>query len=202
MKTMILATLISNILNIANFFSGVDPENWDLDTQKENINIYSQQGTQDKFRTFKVEAKMDSGLERIEATLDDLSHLVAWFPMASTATLVSRETSSDLIVYLTFDFPFPMKDRDAYIRIRKKAHSDHFISYQMEIAPRYPVHGNFERITELTSITMLESSLDEVVLSQITYLNPGGNVPKLFLHGGLPPVMLKSFKKLQELIGN
>ena len=199
MKTLLISLLTLN-LTISNVTTNnLDRMDWKLIKECPSVHIFNTQQSNRKFKTFRIKGKINSDIKTLESILDQTSYLVDWFPMASKAELISRPSLNKMVVKITFDFPFPMQNRDAYIEVIKTRTSKNKLSFSMVLANGYPTNPGFERLSMLESITTIKNNNGSVIIDQITYLNPGGNMPKMFLNNGLPSCMIKSLGRLVAL---
>ena len=171
---------------------------WNLVTEKSNIAIYNTQENGKKFKSFKVNGQLETDLNNLREILTHTDLLVQWFPMASEAKVISN-TSNSTSIHMKFNFPFPLKNRDAFIDIIERTDAKNRVIFTMKLSDDFLLTNGFERIKNLESTTILVQSNNKTIIDQITYLDPGGNIPKMFLNKGLPKSMMKSFRDLTSL---
>lgn len=171
---------------------------WKVSTESNNVTIFKSSSETLKYDVFKVDALIARELNQLDSVLNECRLLSRWFPMCKEATVLNRADNTTRI-YMIFDFPFPLKDRDALIEVTRIQDADQLTFTLQTINGAVTPNSEFIRIEDIQSNTILSIGNHGVMVEQFIYLDPGGTIPRLFLHEGLPKELVKSFKKLNKL---
>lgn len=157
----------------------VEQHEWELTKNKKNVEVYTRYVSGSSMKAFKgitvLEANSLAHYHDLVMQVDGYSR---WMHTLKSAELRHHEDQNVRIVYVVFDTPWPLDNRDVYLRntIVRDAKT---IQMQIEaIDGALSDSKQLVRIPSLTSTLTFEQMTDDKV--RVTYqghADPGGNVP-------------------------
>ena len=104
-----------------------------------NIKTYAKQEDGKRFRSFKVEAVMNTSLETITRVLLDFENYGRWYWEVREAKLLRKDAATDYYFYMVHRAPYGLPDRDVILHAKvtlQKKPSDPII-LTVKAAPDY-----------------------------------------------------------------
>ena len=181
--------------------TGYTDPHWKVRLQKENFQIAFKEQENEKFNIYRVEGCFTSSLADVEKIVDQISLFQDWFPACESAKVVKEENEFP-IVHLFMDFPFPFRDRDVFIKIRKEKLKDRIIYHVHHVDELAEIHENYVRMTQFTGTFTLFTQNSTVMFRQEIYIDPSGNINRTAMHADLPRRLHKSFTLLEKMVNN
>jgi hypothetical protein len=146
-----------------------------------------------------MEGYFTSSLSNVEKIVDQISLLKDWFPACERVQLV-KEEKEFMVIHLFMNFPFPSRNRDVFLKIKKEKSEDQIIYHVHQIDEAGNVHENFVRMTQFTGSITLCPQKNRVMFRQEIYIDPSGNINRTAMHADLPRRLHKSFILLNKMI--
>lgn len=151
------------------------------DDRRANITAWYKIEDGKAVRSFKLEAIMDSSLEKVAKTILVADNLQRYFWECYESRQVKKISNTDLIAYLKVNVPNPVPDRDIVMHLhvtpysKKRGHLLFDIKAAPDIVPLVP---GLVRVPEYTFwVKLTPLSADETKLEMEGTINPGGNIP-------------------------
>lgn len=149
--------------------------------QAHRIRTYARLEDGKRYRSFKVEATLDTPVEPLARVLLDFSGYPRWFWKTREAGLIRQDSPTDYYVYMVHDAPYGLPDRDtilhATVEPQSKGHP--YVVLRTSAAPDLkPPRPPLVRILaeEMTiRLTPLPGNKVQIVVEG--YFDPGGQVP-------------------------
>jgi len=158
--------------------------------------VTSFQEGDNRFNSIKLEALSNNTLENLGETFFDISKLKNMFPGVDDITTIS-ENSEEKTFYLSFDLPFPLKDRSVTILMKKEKISTNKTVIKIEkIKSQVPEGCKKVQFSALDCEIILEATGNQTKVSQSLYFDPGGKMPKKMFNNKLEKKIPELFKSL------
>jgi hypothetical protein len=150
---------------------------WELKKDKDGIKVFTRPVEDSALDEFKSEGIVDAGVDQIVAILKDVDQMKAWVPDCKVAELMKFE-GDDQYHYVETQVPFPIRNRDSYVRYRYTK-TENGIKVSMEAIPEYkPEVDGLVRIPYLDGFWLLEEiSKGRTKVTYQVHDDPGGTIP-------------------------
>ena len=99
-------------------------DHWALQTEVDNIRIYTMDQPGSGFQAFKAEALMDVSLEQLMAVMANPESCEEWVHNCVESYAFGNGDFHDRYAYSVNDMPWPVTDRDYVLRIRTEGNAD------------------------------------------------------------------------------
>ncbi len=178
---------------------------WELKKDSEGIRVYVQEKKGSAFNECRAETVYKGTLEAVLRLMRDSGSLCEWFPDCVKYSVIKRKSSSDITGLIAISAGFPLKKRDAAVRMLISENPSegsaeiHFIS----VPDAAPVSADFLRVKELSGAWRFRTLENNRVSVEYTaHMEPGGSVPAVLVNAFLAEFPFKSFqnflKKVRE----
>ena len=97
---------------------------WELSKEIDGIPVYSKSIEGTGFKAFKATSVIPASMATIGAALKDIPEYPKWAPKVSHGEILETYNAQDMELYFTFNYPFPIKDRDALISTKTTVDPD------------------------------------------------------------------------------
>ncbi|HEX5362285.1 MAG TPA: hypothetical protein VFW49_14550 [Fluviicoccus sp.] len=134
-----------------------------------------------RYRSFKVEAMLDTHMEPLARVLLDFDNYTRWFWKTLESRLLRKDSATDYLVYMMHDAPYGLPDRDTILRaviepqVKGHPHVLLRISAEPELLPPKPPLVRV--VAEEMTIRFLPVSDRQVQMEAEGYFDPGGVIP-------------------------
>lgn len=146
-----------------------------------NIKTYAKQEDGKRFRSFKVEAVMNTSLETITRVLLDFENYGRWYWEVREAKLLRKDAATDYYFYMVHRAPYGLPDRDVILHavIEPQTSTRKFISLMISSEPNMlPLKPPLIRMTaENMRIKITPFPDNQVLLEAEGYIDPSGKIP-------------------------
>lgn len=105
--------------------SGKAESDWELVMNKNGIKAYSRKISGSGIFEFRAVMVADAAPEVVAEMLRDVPADTEWLPYCDQARLLKKEDLNNFNIYLSFDLPWPVKDRDLVMRTETEYDFDH-----------------------------------------------------------------------------
>jgi len=151
------------------------------DDRRSNITAWYKIEDGKAVRSFKIDAVMDSSLERVAKTILEVDNLKRYFWECYESRMVKKVSPTELYAYLKVNVPNPVPDRDIVMHLTMEPYSKRrgYLQFHIESAPNLvPLVPGLVRVPEYTFVIKLTpQSANETRLEMEGAINPGGNIP-------------------------
>lgn len=188
------------------FFAAVQSVfGWELKKNSEGIRIYVQEKEGSAFYECRAETVYSGTMDAVLRLMRDAKSLCEWFPDCVKYSVIDRKNDSDITGLIAISAGFPMKKRDAAVRMlitensREGTAGIDFIS----VPEAAPVSPDFLRVRELSGAWKFKTlEKGRVSVEYRAHMEPGGSVPAVLVNAFLAEFPFKSFqnflKKVKE----
>lgn len=97
--------------------TGFGQSNWKLEKDKNDIKIYTTDLSGSKIKAVKVECEVNTTLAQLVALLLDVEAAPLWIYHTKSASLLKRESASELYYYSEVVLPWPVHNRDFVVHL-------------------------------------------------------------------------------------
>lgn len=170
-------------------------DEWKEVNAENGIVVYNKDVTGSKFKKSMVKTTISYGsINQAEQILKDGEGYVHWQPNCGQGKVLHEEKNK-VILYLTFDAPWPVSDRDLIIESTYKKHNNQLVVTN-RCKPNYiPKKEDFVRITFSESSWIIEEKKDGFLYIQNTsHSSPGGNIPSWLLTSTVEDLPLQTLQ--------
>mgnify|MGYP000845392893 CR=1 FL=1 len=145
------------------------------------IRTYARLEDGKRYRSFKVEAVIDSRMEPVARVLLDFPNYTRWFWKTQEARLLRQESPTEYFVYMKHDAPYGLPDRDTVLKatVETQAKGRPYATLKTTAVPDLiPVKPPLVRIiAEEMTIRITPVARNQVEIHVEGYFDPGGVVP-------------------------
>jgi hypothetical protein len=195
---MIKKSLFISLIVICFSFIGSE---WEVVNSEDGIYVYNRDISEIGMPQSKVETTHKNGsLEKFKSALLDFESNKNWVPRCSISELVGND-SAHLIYYAVYATPWPVSDRDVYIKVTFTETENKFVMKCNALKGYKPVKDGIVRIPLTTSEWVVEQKGKDVFLSCTSLSKPGGNIPDWLTSDATTNIPLKMMQNLIELVG-
>lgn len=175
--------------------------NWQLVKEGKGIEVYSAPVPASGLKYIKVSAELGGTLEAVNALFHDIGRQPAWVYGTRRAHLVQRTDDNHLLYYNETDLPWPVSNREVFIRMTlDEDPSHHTLAIDQEAVPSaQPVSKGFVRVTHLTGHWLFRDEGNGRLHADYTlYVDPAGSLPAWVVNLFVAKGPYETFVKLRE----
>ncbi|MEW5733726.1 MAG: START domain-containing protein, partial [Thermodesulfobacteriota bacterium] len=157
-----------------------DESGWKLFYDKGGILGYEKPVPGSPYSAYKAQCIAEAGMDVIAQVLRDVPAFPKWLTQCTSAEVLSRKDENSMLLYLYFDSPWPVSDRDAVVentfQLDKNGASAVIgLSSRNDAGP--PAKKNAVRIPSMQGkITLEYMGRDRTRISYENHSDPGGNI--------------------------
>lgn len=145
------------------------------------IRTYARREDGKRYRSFKVEAVLDTRMEPLARVLLDFPGYTQWFWKTRESRLLRKESATEYVVYMQHDAPYGLPNRDTVLRavVEPQAKGRPYVLLKTTALPDLmPPQPPLVRVTaEEMTIRITPISAGRVQIAAEGYFDPGGVVP-------------------------
>jgi hypothetical protein len=146
-----------------------------------SIKTYARLEDGKRYRSFKIEATLDSSTEALARVLLDFENYTRWFWKTRESKLIRHNSPTEYMVYMVHDAPYGLPDRDTVIKgtIEPQAKNKPYVTLHVTATPdALPAKPPLVRmVAEEMTIKFTPTSDNKVEMTTEGYFDPGGVVP-------------------------
>jgi hypothetical protein len=179
------------------------------DDRRANITAWYKIEDGKDVRSFKLEAIMDSSLEKVAKTILVVDNLQHYFWECYESRQIKKISNTDLYAYLKVNVPNPVPDRDIVMQLHVTPYSKKrgYLQFDIKAAPDVvPLVPGLVRVPEYTFwVKLTPLSSDETKLEMEGTINPGGNIPAWainFIMRNAPYTSILGMRRLAKVSSN
>lgn len=148
---------------------------------RRNIKTYAKQEDRKRFRSFKVEAIIDSPLEAAVRVLLDADNYKKWYWEVEESYMLKQASDTEYYIYLKHRAPYGLPDRDVILHaiVEPQNKGKHYLTVKVKAAPDFiPEKPPLVRMpAEDMSVKFTPMAGSRVMVEAEGYVDPGGRVP-------------------------
>ncbi len=179
---------------------------WELEKNKNGIQVYSSEVSYSAFRATKVECTFEGNYEKLIAVISDIDGMTDWVFKSYSCEILESYSPLDVLYVTITDMPWPMSNRESVIHMQIQTDSlpEFMTIIGTEADEPHPLTTGLERVSNYKAIwkvTMPEEG--KLSIEYILELNPGGGIPpwmaNIMVEKGPYETFLGLSEKLKEL---
>jgi len=180
---------------------GMAQDGWELKKDRDGVRIYTRKVTGSVFHECRGETTVDAPLPALVAVYQDVAAYPEWMPNLGEARLLDALGDTLHVQYIVNPAPWPVADRDAVYVFRYRRNPETGgVAIDMESSPDFlpAFDGNvrIERALGSYRFTPREDGTVDVLFRM--HVEPGGNIPALFVNMSLVSGPFKTLSRLRE----
>lgn len=164
-------------LSTISAFSWAQSE-WQLVKDNQGIQVFVRTNDTTKFNEFKAQMEVEAHPDEVLNIIWDGKHLYQWHYQTSESKLIKRINTTQQIVYMRNDMPWPLQDRDVITLMT--VHQLTSQIFRINLVPAtytFPEQNKIIRIKNFKGYWYLEqSSVGTIVILQMQG-DPAGSIP-------------------------
>jgi hypothetical protein len=199
--------LTGSALVLSSFAAFAQPGAWHLekDDAKKDIQVFTREIPGSELKEFRGVTHIKAPVSAFVALLKDPEQATSW--MHNVKKFDVMETRSDLenIVYTVNDTPWPVTNRDVYIRsVFSQDPSTFAVTVTLTgLADYKPKNDNFIRMPALTGAWTFTPQQNGIVeVSYQVHANPGGSLPNWLVNAIVVDTPYNTLNNLQKKVDN
>ncbi|WP_300411247.1 START domain-containing protein [uncultured Alcanivorax sp.] len=184
--------------------SVADTAKWVLVTDRDGIQVYRQDDDSSRLKTFRgVGLVPVADFNAIGALMDDYEAVASFMHMVSEIRDLHRASPYQRDVYVTTRLPWPVKDRDAPLRVTFYQEPDSYdLVMPFSLNPEvFPEQSDYVRMPQMEGYYRFEPlSPGEVKVTIEVILDPGGAIPAWLANIILRDIPYFSLRRLRRVV--
>jgi hypothetical protein len=199
LKTFTAAT---SMLVASLSFADVGP--WELEAQDEDkdISVFTRTVDGSPLKEFKGVTHIKTDVSAFVALLRDTDSATDWMHNVKDFKVMTRPSDTENVVYTVNNTPWPVTDRDAYIRSVMTATATGAVTSSLTAEPEFKeANEDYIRMPELKGswvFTPQAEGMVEVVYQ--VHANPGGSLPDWLVNTIVVETPMNTLSNLQEIV--
>ena len=154
-------------------------DDWKLVREDEGIKVFSRIGETSTIKEIRITCSVKSSMEHLELFLSDVPKYADWVYKCDTSLLLKQISNTEIIYYITLNFPFPMTDRDLVIHSKHSIDSLGVYRSHSAASTEFPTEASdFIRISQFESTWEISPQNDgSLFIDYFAHSDPGGDIP-------------------------
>lgn len=189
----------------AHAFAGALPEisgDWELQTDKEDIRIYTTDLPGSDFAAFKAVADLDVSLNQLMAVMINPQSCMEWVHNCVVAEAFGGGNFHDRYAYSVNDMPWPVQDRDYVLRIRTHGdQSSGIVEMDLNAIPdaRHE-NDDYVRVEKSDTLYRFEPlGPGRTRMTWVQHTEPNGSIPSWLVNSLIVDIPVKSMRSLERV---
>ena len=203
-RMIIKRFLLGLLLLGGSALSVADTAKWVLVTDRDGIQVYRQDDDSSRLKTFRgVGLVPVADFNAIGALMDDYEAVASFMHMVSEIRDLHRASPYQRDVYVTTRLPWPVKDRDAPLRVTFYQEPDSYdLVMPFSLNPEvFPEQSDYVRMPQMEGYYRFEPlSPGEVKVTIEVILDPGGAIPAWLANIILRDIPYFSLRRLRRVV--
>ena len=169
------------------------------------IKTYARLEDGKRYRSFKVEATLDTNVESLARVLLDFENYTRWFWKTRESKLIRQNSPTEYVVYMVHDAPYGLPDRDTVIKgiIEPQGKNKPYVTLRVTAIPdALPIKPPLVRmVAEEITIKFTPLPDNQVEMTTEGYFDPGGVVPAWaanFVQRNAPYAVLLALQRMTQ----
>jgi hypothetical protein len=158
-----------------------------------------------RYRSFKVEAILNTPIESVARVLLDFDRYTRWFWKTRESKLIRQGSPTEYFVYMIHDAPYGLPDRDTVIKatVEPQTKTKHYVTLKVTAIPNMmPEKPPLVRmLAEEINLKFTPISENKVEMVTEGYFDPGGVVPAWaanFVQRSAPYAVMLALQRMTE----
>lgn len=171
---------------------------WQLIKEKKEITVHARKVAKSSFREFRGRITINQPLLKVFNYIQQAHSFNRWMFDCRNAKLIKRINKSERIIWFDAHTPWPLKDRDMYVRAVIKKNQDHII-IKFEGRPRYgPKKKKYIRMKKFSGYLRLQKvTAEKTTVIYQAHINPGGALPGWLVNSSVSAIPYHSLRRLR-----
>lgn len=206
MKTRfsITITMLSLLSSLICASTRADSNEWESRHSHDGLNVYTKSVEGAQIRLFRAEMVSNAPFELVMSILKDVSHYPDWFHLCRSYEILDGSMKEgEYIGYYIVEAPWPLKDRDVYVKNRMTQDSaTHTVTILTDAVPGFrPVNDEFTRVPEVYGKwTIRPVDKEHTYIEFVGHGHPGGIIPVWIANLVVTDVPKKTFENLRTVL--
>ena len=202
-RRILALVVIFLLISYAMAFAG---SAWKPIYNKEGIQGYERPVPGSNLKEFKAEGIVNARLDVVDAVIADIPNYPKWMGLVFESRLIQDISDKQKMVYLCFDSPWPVEDREVIATSTIEAdpaNGKFFIRFEAAKDPPVPERKGRVRIKQFTGAYTLEYvSKDKTKVSYSHISHPGGSLAVSAFNMTVQWLPLKNVAGLRRMVTN
>lgn len=178
-------------------------DDWELQYSKDGIEVFTKVVEGAQIKAFKAKTVVDAPLQSVMSVMGDTAHYPDWFHLCASYEFVKGpSTNGEYISYYVVSAPWPLKDRDIYVKNLISQDPDTLtVTIIASGVPDYgPVKDDYTRVPEVSAHwTFKPVGENKTFIELIGHGYPGGVIPVWIANMVVTDVPKKTFQNLHKV---
>lgn len=199
--TRILASLWALALLTLPPVSAAEEPPWQLETEDQDIRIYSRPVAGSPFLAVKAVTRITAPLQSVIDEMGDGEGCAKWRSMCKSSRILEQVSERERYVYVVLDLPWPLSDRDMVVHSRASVdEAAQTVSVTFEtVSDRLPPQ-DLVRAESSASYTIKAIEQQVVEFTYIMHTDLGGKVPVDQFNSRMLDSTRKDMQRLLKLL--
>lgn len=183
-------------------FADVSP--WELEAHDEDkdIKVFTRSVGDSPLKEFKGVTQIKAPVSAFVAVLKDADVATDWMHNVIEFDVMESPNETESVIYTVNKTPWPVTDRDAYVRSVMTANADGSVVSAISAAPEYKENNeDYIRMPKIAGAWTFAPKADGI--TEVTYqvhANPGGSLPTWLVNAIVVETPMNTLSNLQELV--
>ena len=176
---------------------------WKLVQKKKDLHVYTKHVEDSNLKKVKIEARIQAPLHEVIAAIEDVEKHKDWVMRTMESEYITIDGPDKFLYYVSSDFPFPAKDRDAVIYYQRWQEPEtKIVRTKSHAAPDgIPEKDQFVRIPIFNSTyEFIPADHGNVEITYTLTLSPGGYIPNWIVNFGITAGPIRTMHALFDLV--
>lgn len=182
-------------------FASQAQDNWKLVKDEDGIRVFTQPVSGSDFKEFKGETDFDETLQHCVGFLMSVPHMTEWMHETMKVELVSKENDHDRVLYMIQNAPFPVRDRDFFVRNTLSQQPDDTVVYTMDLVPNKVVDSGYVHLKGMRGrVTLTPLSATRTHVEYRAHVDPGGAIPSWVANAFVTDTPFHTLKNARRVV--
>ncbi len=176
---------------------------WKLVKKKASTEVFTKKSDNSQYKEIKITASFQTNMNELVAALEDVDTHKEWVPYTIDSYMVEKLNEDKFYYYVSSDFPFPAKDRDAVILYKREQDPNtKVVITKSEAAPEYiDAYSEFIRVPIFSSTYILTPRKNGFIdVEYQLQVSPGGTIPAWIINLGITKGPVMTMESLADLL--
>ncbi|MEC7816328.1 MAG: START domain-containing protein [Pseudomonadota bacterium] len=176
-------------------------EHWSLQTEVDNIRIYTMDQPGSGFQAFKAEALLGVSLEQLMAVMANPESCEEWVHNCVESYAFGSGDFQDRYAYSVNDMPWPVTDRDYVLRIQTEGSADsrEIIMHLNAVPDMRAEFDSRVRVDRSNTLYRFVPEGEHTRMTWIQHTEPNGSLPGWLVNNLVVDIPVKSIQALESV---